>query len=146
MKSFLLKGKRPIIRWSMLPNETYFEGPLPDGYNLAVMPSEGYVVVDVDRHGDIDGFEAIPEKLKYELAQTLKYTTKNDGHHYWFKYTGKNYLGNKASGQGIDLRVGLKGYVVWYPQEDPRSLMHLVKDSSKEMNQWLEDLFSYVDK
>ena len=146
MKSFLLKGKVPIIKWSMLPDETYFEGHLPEGYSLAVMPSEGYVVVDVDRHGDIDGWDVIPENIRFELAQTLKYTTKNNGYHFWLKYSGESYLGNKASGFGIDLRVGCKGYVVWYPKEDVRSLIHTVKDSSEEMNRWLEKLFSYVDK
>lgn len=146
MKSFLLKGKKPIIRWSLLPDETYFEGNLPEGYSLAVMPSKGYIVVDVDRHGNIDGWEAVPENIKFEMAQTLKYTTKNNGYHFWFKYTGDKYLGNKASGLGIDLRVGCKGYVVWYPKEDVRDMLSTVKESSETMNQWLEKLFSYVDK
>jgi hypothetical protein len=144
MKSFLLRGKRPIIRWSLLPDETYFEGNVPEGYNLAVMPSKGYVVVDVDRHGDIDGFEAIPHELRNELHETFNYKTKNNGMHFWFKYSGENYLGNKASGVGIDLRVGCKGYVVWYPKEDVRSVMDKVNDTSDEMNKWLEKLFSYV--
>lgn len=146
MKSFLLKGKRPIIRWSMLPDETYFEGKLPEGYSLAVMPSKGYIVIDVDRHGHKDGFEAIPSHLKYELSQTFHYTTKNNGHHYWFKYSGNDYLGNKSSGKGIDLRVGCKGYVVWYPKEDVRDVINseAVKETSEEMNKWLKELFSYV--
>lgn len=32
----------------MLPDETYYEGILPEGYNLAVSPSVGYVIIDVD--------------------------------------------------------------------------------------------------
>jgi hypothetical protein len=145
MKSFLLKGKRPIIKWGMLPNETFFEGNTPEGFSLAVTPSEGYIVVDVDRHGDEDGFQHIPFSLENELKETLNYSTKNNGSHFWFKYTGDKPLGNKSSGKSIDLRTH-RGYVVWYPEVDVRSVMHLVNNTSEEMNLWLEEMFSYVDK
>ena len=144
MKSFLLKGKRPIIRWSLLPDETYFEGPLPDGYNLAVMPSGNYIIIDVDRHGIIDGFESIPLKLFEELQNTLNYSTPSNGAHYWFKYSGDRPLANKGSGEGIDLRVGFKGYVVWYPPGDVRDHLDEINETSEELNKWLEKLFSYV--
>jgi len=87
MKSFLLKGKKPIIRWGLLPNETYFEGKVPDGYNLAVSPwgNEGYIVIDVDRHGDQDGFDVIPTDIAVELRSTYCYPTKGNGMHFWFK-------------------------------------------------------------
>ena len=146
MKSFLVKGKRPIIRWGSLPDETYFEGTVPEGFSLAVSPSEGYVVIDVDRHGDKDGFEAIPKELEAELLSTLSYPTKNKGRHYWFKYTGTDELANKTSGLGIDLRVGSKGYVVWYPKEDLRDSMSKVKETSTTLNKWLEELFGYCIK
>jgi hypothetical protein len=146
MKSFLCKGKRPIIKWSRLPNNTFFEGKLPEGYSLAVMPSENYVIVDVDKHGDIDGFNSIPIELEKELENTLHYKTKNDGMHFWFKYTGNKDLANKASGVGIDLRVGNKGYVIWYPKKDIRDCLDEINETSLIMNKWLEKLFSYVDK
>jgi hypothetical protein len=144
MKSFLVKDKVPIIKWSMLPKETYFEGTVPEGYSLAVVPSKGYVVVDIDRHGNIDGFDNIPSDLQNELAFTLNYNTKNNGKHCWFKYTGDKPLGNKTSGLGIDLRVGQKGYVVYYPDNDIRKQLHLINGTSPRMNKWLEKLFSYV--
>lgn len=127
----------------MLPDETYFEGQTPEGFSLAVVPSEGYIVVDVDRHGNLDGFDFIPQQLIKELDHTLFYQTKNNGMHFWFKYTGSKPLGNKASGLGIDLRTH-RGYVVWYPEEDVRSVMNQVNNTSEEMNKWLEKLFSYV--
>jgi hypothetical protein len=133
MKSFLCKGKRPIIKWSRLPNNTFFEGKLPEGYSLAVMPSENYVIVDVDKHGDIDGFNSIPIELEKELENTLHYKTNKD-------------LANKASGVGIDLRVGNKGYVIWYPKKDIRDCLDEINETSLTMNKWLEKLFSYVDK
>ena len=144
MKAFLLKDKKPIIKWSMLPDEVYFEGQKPEGFSLAIVPSKGYIVVDVDRHGDQDGFEVIPHELRNELHKTLNYKTKNNGMHFWFKYSGSKPLGNKTSGIGIDLRTH-KGYVVWYPEEDVRSVLDKVNNTSKEMNLWLEKLFSYVD-
>lgn len=144
MKTFLLKDKKPIVKWGMLPDETYFEGSTPEGYSLAVVPSEGYIVVDIDRHGDIDGFDNVPDYIIEELDNTLNYKTKNNGMHYWLKYTGDIELANKASGLGIDLRVGQKGYVKWYPKVDVRNCMNLVNESSAKMNKWLEKLFGYV--
>lgn len=143
MKSFLLRGKHPIIRWSMLPDETYFEGTLPEGYALAVMPSGNYIIVDVDRHGAISGFDNIPEHVKDDLYATLNYATKNNGRHFWFRYTGKVPLANKTSGKGIDLRVGYKGYVVWYPKDDIRTRLHEINETSDIINEWLIELFSY---
>lgn len=49
MKSFLLnKENKPIVKWSMVPNETYFEGEVPEGYALAACPSDNIVILDVD--------------------------------------------------------------------------------------------------
>ena len=142
MKSFLVRGKKPIIKWGYLPDGTFFEGNVPEGYRLAICPSEGYIVVDVDRHGNINGFDNIPEHLQGELDSTLSYATKNNGRHYWLKYTGGNYLANKTSGLGIDLRTN-KGYVVWYPEGDVRSHMNEIIDTSLEMNNWVESLFGF---
>lgn len=144
MKSFLLRGKKPLIKWGQLPDETYFQGQLPEGFSLAVVPSKGYVVVDVDKHGSSNGFDNIPVEIFIELCNTFHYPTKNNGCHYWIKYTGNKPLGNKTSGLGIDLRVGNKGYVVYYPDNDIREQLHLVKESSTKLNFWLESLFSYV--
>jgi hypothetical protein len=142
MKSFLLCNKSPIIKWGLLPDNTFFEGNLPEGFSLAVSPSEGTIIIDVDKHGDINGFDNLPKDLLQELTQTLKYNTKNNGCHYWFNYTGNKFLANKTSGLGIDLRTN-KGYVVWYPKEDVRGLLHTINPTSQKMNEWLEKLFSF---
>jgi len=142
MKSFLLRGKKPIIKWGMLPDETYFKGQLPEGYSLAISPSEGYIIIDIDKHNDKNGFDNIPKNLLSELTNTLNYCTKNNGRHFWFKYSGKKSLANKASGLGIDLRTN-KGYVVWYPKQDIKECLIEIKNTSKELNKWIETLFSY---
>ena len=49
MKSFLLyNGKSPTVKWSMIPDEVYFEGKIPEGYSLAVCPSDPYIILDID--------------------------------------------------------------------------------------------------
>ena len=156
MKSFLIKDKTdtskayPIIKWGMLPDDIFFEGSIPNGYSLAVCPHQPYIIVDVDRHeGSKDGFNNIPEELKEELLHTFNYPTKHNGRHYWFYYTGTNSLLNKASGLGIDIRIGAKednsgGYVIWHPRDtmDIRTKIFEINDTSKKMNLWLEKLFS----
>lgn len=142
MKTFLLKDKVPICKWGMIPNETYFEGEIPEGYSLAINPHHPYIIVDIDRHGDIDGCENISNDLKAELFLThFHYETKNNGFHVWLKYSGDKHLMNKTSGLGIDLRTS-KGYVKWYLDKDIRSYIHKIKESSFELNLWLESLFS----
>lgn len=140
MKSFLLSGKSPICKWGSLKDETYFEGEVPKGYRLAICPHSPYIILDVDRHGELDGFTSIPINIDKELSKTFNYCTKNNGRHYWLKYTGNKELMNRASGLGVDLRTH-KGYVRWYWKDDIRSYIHLVKNTSKELNKWLESLF-----
>jgi hypothetical protein len=146
MRSFLLKNKKPIIKWGMLPDNVFFEGEVPEGFSLAVSPSRNYIVIDVDTHGDINGFDNLPHLIQMELSKSLTYPTKNDGRHYWMIYTGSKELANKTSGLGIDLRTN-KGYAVWYKKEDIRECLHLIKPTSEKLNKWLEKLFSYcIDK
>lgn len=143
MKSFLGKNKIPIIKWGLLPNNTFFEGKIPEGYNLFVVPVEYIIVdVDVDNRTGKNGFNYITPLILTELEGTYNYTTKRSGKHYWFKYTGDKILMNKASKYSIDLRVGDKGYVVYYPDNDIRDQIHLIKETSLIMNRFLEDLFS----
>jgi hypothetical protein len=142
MKTFLLKDKKPIVKWSLVKDETYFEGEVPEGYSLAVSPSGNYIVIDVDLHGDKNGFDNIPINILNELNTSLNYKTKNNGRHYWFYYTGIEELANKTSNLGYDLRTS-KGYAVWYYNEDIRNCLHLIKKTSINLNNWLEIWFSY---
>lgn len=142
MKSFLLREKTPVCKWGSLPDGIFFEGKIPEGYQLAISPSDNYIVVDVDNHGKINGFDNIPNIIFTELLYTLNYKTKNNGKHYWLRYTGDKVLANKTSGLGIDLRTN-KGYAVWYPDNDIRNCLHLIKNTSEGMNRWLEKLFSF---
>ena len=148
MRSFLVRNKTsttnayPTVKWGMLATNTYFEGDIPVNHSLAISPSKGYIIVDVDRHGKVDGFNNLPDNLLQELANTFSYPTKNNGRHFWFKYTGDKHLINKASNQGIDLRTN-KGYVIFYPgKPDIRAYIDKISSTSIVMNDWLETLFS----
>lgn len=143
MKTFLLQGKIPICKWSLIPDETYFEGNLPQGFGLATCPHDPYIIIDIDNHGNMIGMDNIPENLKEEIFLSLGYNTKS-GYHAWFKYSGDKPLMNKTSKKGIDLRTS-KGYVKWYLDKDIRSYIHLIKESSKELNEFLESLFLGVN-
>jgi hypothetical protein len=138
MKSFLLKGKVPIIKWGNLPDNTFFRGEIPSGYSLGVSPSEGYIILDVDVKPNKSGFDNIPEKILKELSKTFNYKTKNNGQHYWLKTNTD--LPNSTSGLNIDVRTS-KGYVVWYSNEDIHESMNLVNTCSDEMNIWLRSIF-----
>jgi hypothetical protein len=158
MRSFLLKDGKPLIKWGLLPDNTMYQGKVPEGYDLAVNPHHPYIVVDVDRHGDKDGFLNIPEHLKAELESTFHYPTKHNGMHYWFYYSGDKSLSNKASKFGIDLRTGNQkfnknewthgGYVKWHPRDTINIMneLHKVNKSSLNMNNWIEELFAYKNK
>jgi len=150
MRSFLLKNNKPVISWGMLDDGTLFKGDIPKDYDLAVNPHYPYIIIDVDRHGKVDGFKNIPEHLKQELNNTLNYPTKNNGKHYWFYYTGTTILPNKASGLGIDLRVWSSdrnngGYVKWHPRDTMRieDVLWSAQPSSDKINEWLDSLFYY---
>ena len=48
LKSFLLKDNKPITKWGLLPDNTFFEGEVPEGYKLAISPSDNIVILDID--------------------------------------------------------------------------------------------------
>lgn len=166
MKSFLLnKYNKPSIQWGLLPDDTFFIGVVPEGYSLAVAPGK-YIVVDVDNKSEQkNGFKHIPKysifkKVIYklfkinkksifdQLEETFNYKTKSGkGKHYWLLYTGNKTLINRASKYHIDLRIGEKngnagGYVKYHHNVDIRKCEHLIKETSKDLNLWLEKLFS----
>ena len=148
MKYFLLLNKTPILKWGNIPDEIYFEGDLPKGYNLAISPSKPYIVLDIDIHDKINGFLNIPKDIYKELENNhFSYSSKGEGKHFWIKYIGSKELLNKTSGKGFDLRTD-KGYVVWnhYLYKDIRECLHLIQESSNKLNNFLELNFAKNEK
>jgi len=150
MKSFLLHGNTPSVKWSMVPDGSFFEGTVPEGYNLACCPSGRQVILDVDVKNNKNGFDFIPSDIYFELKETFNYDTKSGGAHYWVNYTGDKVLMNTSTKYGLDLRIGKKGsnnggYVKYHHNKDIRECVNLIKDSSEELNKWLESLFLGVN-
>lgn len=146
MKSFISKGKLPICKWGALPDNIFFEGNVPDGYSLCIVPSGEYIVLDVDRHGKEDGFDHIPNNILEELEKTFHYPTKNNGVHYWLKSKDNAEMVNKNSGFSMDLRCHYKGYVVWYHEGDVRDYLDEINYTSPELDAWLKELFKRAVK
>lgn len=149
MKSFLLKSNTPVIKWSLLPDNTFYEGTIPEGYDLALCPSDNYVILDVDVKNGKDGFAFIPMLALKELNETFNYFTRSGGRHYFIEYTGDKTLMNRATEYGLDLRVGRRGnnaggYVKYVHTEDIRDCIPRIQKSSPNLNEFLEKLFSYV--
>jgi len=153
VKSFLLNAKTntPIIPWSLVPQGIFFEGTIPENHFLAVSPtSEKMVIVDIDcKPGKVSGYDNIPLHIMDELENTFHYKTKSGGMHSILHYTGDKLLRNGTSNVSIDLRIGPNkatgnngGYVRWYSEIHPRDCEHLIEESSREMNDFLEKLFS----
>jgi hypothetical protein len=154
MKSFLLSNitNTPNCKWGLIPPHFYFEGKIPKGYDLAVSPTDNYIVVDVDKKNGKNGFTYIDKDLPIfkEMCETYHYYTASGGGHFWFLYTGNKILKNCSTKYGIDLRIGAKngncgGYVKFHPAskgDDIRNHIHEIKETSSVLNVWLEELFS----
>lgn len=155
MKTFLLKNKIPTIKFSMLPDGVFYEGELPgEEYTLAVCPTnEKMVIVDIDcKENKLNGYDYISKDIFNELIQSFHYKTKSGGMHIFLHYTGNKVLLNTTSKFAIDLRVGKNsltgnngGYVSYNGPKDIRQCIHLIKESSNELNKWLESLFCGVN-
>lgn len=146
MRSFLVKDKKPLWKWRDIPEGVTYCGQLPEGYDLAISPGPGIIVVDIDMHGKVDGYDTIPNEIMVELSQTLFYKTRGNGTHCWFRYTGNEILPNKTSNLGIDIRVESKGYVVWYHNREIESCLDEINFTSKLMNEWIESIFKAKTK
>jgi len=86
--------------------------------NVAVYPgSAGFLVIDIDVGGDIDGYDTlnILEAERGELPDTRAAVTPSGGAHLYFRVPGDETFGNAKPGAGgIDIRCS-KGYVVAPP-------------------------------
>jgi hypothetical protein len=84
-----------------------------------------------------------------ELQDTFNYKTKSGGAHYYLNYTGNKLLKNCATEYGLDLRIGANkatknagGYVKYNGSIPVKEIESLIKQTSPNLNLWLEKLFS----
>lgn len=76
----------------------------------------GFIVIDLDRKGDVDGvkaFKALCDRLDIKIPETYKIRTPSGGLHLFFRTKYAGLIRNSAGilGPGIDVR-GEGGYVV----------------------------------
>jgi hypothetical protein len=150
MKTFLLKSGHPTIKFSLLPDNTFYEGIIPEGFDLAICPTnEKQIILDVDLKNGKDGYSNIPMLIMLELQDTFNYKTKSGGAHYYLNYTGNKLLKNCATELGLDLRIGANkatknagGYVKYNGSIPVKEIELLIKQTSPNLNLWLEKLFS----
>ena len=121
---------------------------MPDRFFKAVSPGK-YIVLDVDNKSpNKSGFNHIPNNILNELEESFNYKTKSgNGRHYWLLYLGNKVLKNTSTPYFLDLRVGQRkdnsgGYVLYHHNVDIRDCVHLIKESSNDLNTFLEGLFS----
>ena len=113
-------NKRPLIKFADKP-------PLSDDeikkiwqrYPLAniALKTDKFFVIDVDRHGDIDGLQSILNLNHNEwFKDTLREKTAHDGYHFFFQKPRNKTIGqNIGFLPGVDLKAHENNYVVVAP-------------------------------
>lgn len=152
MKSFLLKSNKPTVLWSLVPDNCFYVGELPgEDYALAISPgNSNIVIVDCDKKNNKDGYKFIPSNILKELEESFWYFTKSGGAHFFVKYSGNKILKNCSTQLGLDLRRGsvkgnAGGYVKYNGSVPVDQIELLIKDSSEDLNIFLESLFLGVN-
>lgn len=95
------------------------------GYNIGIATGRegGLFVVDVDRHGPVDGFkslkDAITENEYNGLINSVSQTTPNNGSHHIFYWQENASSSTEKIAKGVDTRGGTsdacKGHIVVFP-------------------------------
>lgn len=83
-------------------------------------PSHNLVVIDVDRHGDVDGMGSIAEWATsngMELPETVTFETGSGGRHYLYR-TAQEVRGSINGELAVDVK-GKGGYIVARPRSTP---------------------------
>ena len=152
--------KRPLIKFANKPALTPDEiRELWKRYPLAniALKTENFFVIDVDRHGEVDGMDSIV-KLKHNewFQNTLCERTAHDGYHFYFqKPADKTITQNIGFLPGVDLKAHENNYVVVAPSSidgkhykwlnhkpiatAPKELLELIKEKSKSLKPYGKD-------
>lgn len=140
------QGKKPLIKFANRPPLTpdeirkiWKENPLA---NIA-LKTDKFFVIDVDRHGDVDGLKSI-EKLGHNewFKGTLTELTAHSGYHFYFQKP-KDITISQNIGilEGVDLKAHENNYVVVAPSRlGDKSYRWLNHDPIKPAPQGLLDL------
>lgn len=144
--------KRPLIKFANRPPLTIDEiKQVWQRYPLAniALNTDKFFVIDVDRHGDVDGMDAIKQLNHDEWFKgTLTEKTAHDGFHFFFqKPKNETIAQNIGFLPGVDLKAHENNYVVVAPSQIngkhykwlnhdiirpvPEGLLALIKEKAK---------------
>lgn len=139
-------NKRPLIKFADKPalNKTQIH-EIWEKYPLAniALKTDKFFVIDVDRHGEVDGMESIKEIGHNEwFKDTLTEKTAHDGYHFFFaKPESVEIQQNIGFLPGVDLKAHENNYVVVAPSQlGDKSYKWLNSKSMKLPPQGLIDL------
>ena len=109
---------------------------------IATGKISGLFVLDVDTHGDTNGYASLSalEAEHEKLPDTYQVETASGGRHYYFRYPENRTIKNSAGkvGKGLDIR-GDGGYVIAAPsvREDGKSYRVYHDAEIEEAPEWL---------
>ena len=113
-------NKRPLIKFADKPPLSSDEiKQIWQRYPLAniALKTDKFFVIDVDRHGDVDGLQSILNLDHNEwFKDTLREKTAHDGYHFFFQKPRKENV-TQCIGllPGVDLKAHENNYVVVAP-------------------------------
>lgn len=148
------QSKKPLIKFAdkppLTPDEIrkiWQEHPLA---NIA-LKTDKFFVIDVDRHGEVDGVESIKNLNHPEWFKgTLSEKTAHDGFHFFFQKPKDNPISQDIGFlPGVDLKAHVNNYVVVAPSSlngkkyhwlnhdpikpAPEGLLELLKEKANAM-------------
>lgn len=122
-------NKKPIIKFANKPALTVEQiekiwtlNPLAD----IALKTDKFFVIDVDRHGEVDGMKSI-KALKHDewFKNTLTEKTAHGGYHFYFqKSAEKEVQQNIGFLPGVDVKAHVNNYVVVAPSRGYKWLNH----------------------
>jgi hypothetical protein len=116
------QNKRPLIKFANKPAMTTEKiKQVWQRYPLAniALKTDRFFVIDVDRHGEVDGMDAI-RALNHDdwFKDTLTERTAHNGFHFFFqKPKNENISQNIGFLPGVDLKAHENNYVVVAPSQ-----------------------------
>lgn len=147
------QGKKPLIKFAGKPPLTPDEiRKVWQGNPLAniALKTDKFFVIDVDRHGGVDGMKAIKALGHDEwFKDTLTEKTAHNGYHFFFqKPKGVEIAQNIGILEGVDLKAHENNYVVVAPSHNgdkhykwlnhepiklaPQGLIDLIQEKAKD--------------
>ena len=108
------KNRKTMERW-FHPSDGKFSG-----WNIGIATgrNDGVFVLDIDRHGEDDGFATI-EEIGEEIPKGPSQATPNGGMHHLFAWQDNASSSTGKIGDGVDTRGGIvdacKGHIVVWP-------------------------------